>query len=183
MKVTLQLRPGFTLILILAVGAATLYALTPPLMERVTAAMERRQARSVQLAVARGSAAQREELMRRTAQLERVVDEGAIFQKGGTVAGTQTAIRMAVQPTGATLRSLDTATEAIGSHRQRLTSRLVIDGTPEAVQNALTQLEAARPRLLLRDMRLRPPVPVTPDDSVALSMELEIDAYADLTPP
>ncbi|MEA1674699.1 GspMb/PilO family protein [Nitrospirillum sp. BR 11163] len=133
--------------------------------------------------MARGTAAQREELTRRTAQLERVVDEGAIFQRGGTVAGTQTAIRMAVQPAGATLRSLDTATEAIGPHRQRLTSRLVIDGTAEAVQNVLTQLEAARPRLLLRDMRLRLPAPAMSDDAAALSMELEIDAYADLTPP
>ncbi|TWB48955.1 GspMb/PilO family protein [Nitrospirillum viridazoti] len=175
-----HLRPGFVLALMLGFGAVAVYMLTPPLVERVSDALERRQARSTQLAVARATAGQREELARRVGAMEHVVDEQALFQKGLNVGALQATISMAVQGSGGVVRSMDTATEGIGNGRQRLTSRVAIDATPEAIQNALTQLEAGRPRLLIQAMHLHPATTQAPDGPVVLTLELEIDAYADL---
>lgn len=178
-----QARPGFVLALVLGLGAAVVYMLTPVLVDNVAGAMGRRQARSVQLAAARATAAQREDLAHRAGLMERALDEGALFQKGLNVGTMQTAIRTAVQPGGATVRTVTSTVEDIGGKRQRLTSRVVLDGSPEAIQGALTQLEAARPRLLLQDMHVRTAAAGAPDGPVTLTMELEIDAYADLAVP
>ncbi|TWB09659.1 type II secretion system (T2SS) protein M subtype b [Nitrospirillum amazonense] len=182
MKPQVRLRPGFVLALVLGISCATLYALSPALIEQVTAAMERRQARSVQLAAARGLAAQRQELSNRVDALGRVVDEGGLFHKGLNVGAAQALIQSAIQSGGAVIRGVGMTMEAVGEGRQRLTGHVALEGSAEAIQGALTQLEAVRPRLLLQEMHIHPAAPGATDGASVMTMDLEVDAYADLTP-
>ncbi|MBB6253387.1 type II secretion system protein GspM [Nitrospirillum iridis] len=182
-----DLRPGVAILLIVGVVSALVYTAAVPLFERATVAMERRQARAAQLAMARAAAAQREELERRVSFLQHRVDEGALFNHGasadmvqGSVQGT---IRAAAQSGGLAIRALDSRTETIGGTHYRLTTHVSASGGFEAINAALAQLEAARPLLLPRDVRIKAATTGPSDGPPVLSVDLDIDAYADLVTP
>ncbi|WP_083900899.1 GspMb/PilO family protein [Azospirillum sp. B4] len=177
---SMSLRPGFVLAFVLGAICAGAYGLAPPLLEKVSEAMERRQARAAQLATAKGVVAQRGELARRVGVLEQAVDEGALFQKGLNADAMQATLRSAASIGGVTIRALNASVEPIGENRQRLTCRLSLEGTAEAVNAALTQIEAVQPRLLLREVHVQPAIT---DGLPTLILDLEIDAYADLANP
>ncbi|MEE3624498.1 GspMb/PilO family protein [Nitrospirillum sp. BR 11752] len=178
-----HLRPGFVLALLFGMAAGALYVLAPPLAERVGEAMERRQARSAQLAMARSIAAGRAELAGRVPVMERVADEAALFQKGLDADALRQRIGTAIREAGGAIQSIDVVTETIANGRQRLTCHVALNGTDAAIQNTLTEVEAARPRWLIQTLRLHPAAAQPSDGPVMLTLELEIDAYADPTHP
>jgi len=182
-----DLRPGLALLLIMGVMSALVYTTVSPLFERAVTAMERRQARAGQLATARGAAAQHEELNRRVTQLEHIVNEGELFRHvpNADVAqrSVQDTIRIAAQSSGLAILVLDSKPEMIGSRHCRLTTHVTASGGFDAINAALTQLETARPRLLLRDVHIKATGVGPADGSPVLSVDLDIDAYADLVTP
>lgn len=77
---------------------------------------------------------------------------------------------------GAAVRLLDAKSDP-GESRRRLTIKLT--GGTDSLSAAITRLEAARPRLMLRDLHLRG---VEGSAGSGMTLDLEIDADADLSP-
>ena len=83
-----------------------------------------------------------------------------------------------MQSAGATVRLLDAKSDP-GERRRRLTIKLTAEGGTDSLSAAITRLEAARPRLMLRDLHLRGTEGIA---GSGMTLDLEIDAYADLSP-
>ncbi|MBB6252010.1 GspMb/PilO family protein [Nitrospirillum iridis] len=194
-------RPAFILAIALCLLALPPYLYLSPLMDTVEAAAARRVARLTQLEAARALLAQRDDLSRRAATVDQALGVPTLLRMGADVAAVQAAaeddVRHALQQAGASI--LDLKAEAgpgQGSYRRiHLTAHAAGDAV--AVTNAVAALDAVRPRLLLRLVRVHaagPPAsgPGGPSfgraargdlgaaPAASATLELEIDVYAAL---
>jgi hypothetical protein len=176
-------RPVFSLLLFLALLALPALLILSPLMDWLTDDFERWATRKGQIETARDMLAQGAALQALATRLEHDLDEGSLFHRGTDIAavqnGVQSSVRALVQSAGATVRLLDAKSDP-GDLRRRLTIKLAAEGGTESLNAAIARLEAFRPRLMLRDLHLRGTEGMA---GSGLTLELEIDAYADLTQP
>lgn len=176
-------RPALALLLFMAVLAIPAFLIASPLMDRLAEGFGRWTLRKGQIEAATDMLAQRPALEKLATRLEHDLDEGSLFHRGTDIAtvqnGLQSSVRAILQSAGATVRLLDAKSDP-GDTRRRLTIKLAADGTTESLSAAIAHLEAFRPRLMLRDLHLRGTEGIS---GSGLTLELEIDAYADLTPP
>lgn len=183
------LRPSYALLLI---GGLLLL---PPLgillgqTEALSLISEQQAARQRQAVAATQLMQHREELRLQSQRLQALSDETSLFHRGADDAGVQIAVlaqvRSLVQSAGLSIRSIDArAGDAVGG-RRRLTVAVSAMGLMEQVVAAITTLETARPRLLVGRLRLLSGVETglggAPGNPL-LSLELEIDAYAQTAP-
>jgi hypothetical protein len=170
------------LLLFLCVLTIPAYLIASPFMGRLTDDMARWASRKSQLEAARDILDQRPALEKLATRLESDLDEGALFYRGPDIAtvqnGLQSSVRAIVQSAGATVRLLDAKSDPGGS-RRRLTIKLTAEGGTESLNAVITRLEATRPRLMLRDLHLRGAEGMA---GSGMNLDIEIDAYADLSP-
>ncbi|HMA49761.1 MAG TPA: type II secretion system protein GspM [Magnetospirillaceae bacterium] len=175
-------RPPFALLLTLSLLAIPAILIASPFTDRLADDLGRWMSRKSQLEAAKEVLAQRPALEKLAVGLERDLDEGSLFYRGSDVAAIQNAvqssIRATVQSAGATVRLLDARSEP-GESRRRLTIKLTAEGGNESLNMVIARLEAVRPRLLLRDLHLHGTEAAA---GTGMTLDLEIDAYADLSP-
>lgn len=179
------LRPFYALLLM---GGLLLL---PPLglllgqTETLSLLSEQRAARQRQAATASLLMQHRDALRLQSQRLQSLSDEASLFHRGTDDAGVQIAllaqVRNLVQGAGLSIRSIDArAGDAVGG-RRRLTVIVSAMGPMEQAAAAITSLETARPRLLVARLRILSGAEaglVSAPDNPFLSLELEIDAYA-----
>jgi hypothetical protein len=170
------------LLLLLCVLLTPAIMIASPFMDRLTDDVGRWASRSNQLEAARDVLAQRPALEKLAARLENDLDEGSLFHRGTDIAtvqnSLQSSVRTIVQSAGATVRLLDGKNDP-GETRRRLTIKLTAEGGTDSLYAVIARLEAARPRLMLRDLHLRGAEGIA---GSGMTLDLEIDAYADLSP-
>lgn len=184
------LRPFYALLLL-----GSLLLLPPMgilLSQRETLSLlsEQRAARQQQATAASLLLLHREELQQQSQRLQTLSDEASLFHQGANDSGIQivvlTQARNLVQGAGLSIRSIDARAGDIVGGRRRLTVALSAMGPMEQVMVAITALEAARPRLFVSRLRLLSAAEagfVSAPDNPFLSLELEIDAYAQISTP
>lgn len=175
-------RPQIALLLFLCVLTVPALLIASPFMDRLNGSVERWTSRKSQLEAAKDILAQRPALEKLAGRLEHTLDEGSLFHRGTDIASVQNAlqssVRAIVQSAGATVRLLDAKSDA-GESRRRMTIKLTAEGGTDSLTAIIARLEAARPRLMLRDLHLRGTEAAA---GTGMTLDLEIDAYADLSP-
>lgn len=176
-------RPPLALSLFLCLLAIPGFFIASPVIDRLNDDMQRLASRKSQLEAANDILAQRPTLEKLAGRLEQDLDEGSLFHRGADIAavqnGLQSSVRATLQSAGATVRSLDAMSDP-GQTRRRMTIKLTAEGSSDSLNAAITRLEASRPRLLLRDLHLRSADGLA---GSAMTLDLEIDAHANLSPP
>ena len=175
-------RPQIALLLTVSLLAIPAIFIASPFVGRLADDFGRWSSRKSQLEAAKDVLAQRPILEKLAAGLKHDLDEGSLFYRGTDIAAIQNAlqssIRTTVQSAGATVRLLDAKSEP-GDSRRRLTIKLTAEGGAESLNTVIARLEATRPRLLLRDLHLHGTETAA---GSGMTLDLEIDAYADLSP-
>jgi hypothetical protein len=170
------------LLLALSLLAVPAFLIASPFMERLSDDFGRWTARKSQLQAAKEILAQRPVLEKLAAGLRHDLDDGSLFYRGTDFAaiqnGLQSSIRATVQSSGATVRLLDAKSES-GESRRRVTIKLTAEGGNDSLSAVIARLEATRPRLMLRDLHLHGMEAVA---GSGMTLDLEIDAYADISP-
>ncbi|MEA1674775.1 GspMb/PilO family protein [Nitrospirillum sp. BR 11163] len=175
------------------------YLYLAPLVDEVQAAATRRVARLGQLESARVLLTQRDDLSRRAALFDRALGVHTLLRKGADVAAVQADaegdVRGALRQAGVTVRALTAQTDAGRGPYRRIHLSVAAEGDAVAVTNAVAALDGVRPRLLLRSVHIHaeasePPAPgpgfgraargPAPGEDRPVTLELEIDVYADL---
>lgn len=181
-----NLRPSFVLFFISGIVLALVYTTVSPLFERAVSAMERRQARATQLAMARSAVNQHAALKRRITLLEHLIDERELFRHvpNADVAQrtVQDTIRAATQSGGLIINTLDSRMDAMGSSYYKLTTHVATSGSFNAITATLNKIEEIRPRLLIRDIHIRSDGDESTDELEILKIDLDIDSYVDIIP-
>ncbi|WP_044562952.1 GspMb/PilO family protein [Azospirillum sp. B4] len=199
-------RPGFILAIALCLLALPPCFYLPSLVDAVEAAAARRVARLTQLEAARTLLAQHDDLDRRAALFDRALGVHTLLRTGPDMAAVQAAaeddVRQALRQAGVTVRDLAAAVAAGRGPYRRIHLTVRAEGDAVSVTNAVAALDAVRPRLLLRGVRIHadaPPAAAGPSGpsfgraqhgglpadaaSAPATLELEIDVYADLAAP
>ncbi|TWB45980.1 type II secretion system protein GspM [Nitrospirillum pindoramense] len=196
------LRPGFVLAIALCLLALPPYFYLAPLVDGVEAAAARRAARLAQLAATRALLAQQDDLARRAAQVDQALGVHTLLRTGVDAAAVQADaegdVRGALRQAGVTINTLTARPDAGQGTYRRIHLAVSAQGDAVTVANALAALDGVRPRLLVRSARLRTdaPEPVVPGpgfgraargsaagEANSVTLDIEIDAYADLAGP
>jgi hypothetical protein len=182
MKENQSVRPSIAMLLFMCVLTTPALLIASPCMDRLTVDIARLASRRGQLDTAKDLLAQRSVFEKLAARLENDLDAGSLFHRGIDIAtvqnGLQSSVRAIVQSGGATVRLLDAKSEP-GDSRRRLTIKLTAEGGSDSLEAVVMRLEAFRPRLMLRDLQLRG---AEGNAGAGMTLDLEIDAYADLSP-
>ncbi|TWB32034.1 GspMb/PilO family protein [Nitrospirillum bahiense] len=196
-------RPLFVLAIALCLLALPPYLYLAPLVDGVQEAATRRVARLDQLESARALLTQRDDLSRRAAVFDQALGTHTLLRRGEDVAAVQADaegdIRGALRQAGVTVRTLTVRSDAGRGAYRRIHLSVAAEGDAVAVTNAVAALDGVRPRLLLRSVHVHAdtaepaaagpsfgraahgpaPGPV-PGEDRPVTLELEIDVYADL---
>ncbi|MEE3623599.1 type II secretion system protein GspM [Nitrospirillum sp. BR 11752] len=196
------LRPGFVLVIALCLLALPPYFYLAPLVDGVEAAAARRAARLAQLAATRALLAQHDNLARRAAQVDQALGVHTLLRTGADAAAVQADaegdVRGALRQVGVTINTLTVRLDAGQGTYRRIHLAVSARGDAVTVANALAALDGVRPRLLVRSVRLHTdaPEPGAPGpgfgraargsavgEANPVTLDIEIDAYADLAAP
>ncbi|MDZ5649534.1 type II secretion system protein GspM [Nitrospirillum sp. BR 11828] len=196
------LRPGFVLAIALCLLALPPYFYLAPLVDGVEAAAARRAARLAQLAATRALLAQQDDLARRAAQVDQALGVHTLLRTGADAAAVQADaegdVRGALRQAGVTINALTARPDAGQGAYRRIHLAVSAQGDAVTVANALAALDGVRPRLLVRFVRLHTDAsePAAPGpgfgraargsaagEANSVTLDIEIDAYADLAGP
>lgn len=179
------LRPAYLLLLTGCLLLLPVLAFLGEGRETLLFLAKQREARIDQVVAAQALLAQKPALQEQTRRLEQLSDEASLYHRGADSAAIQITllaqVRNLIQGAGLAIRSMDARSgDAVGG-RQRLTIILSAMGSNEQIMAATAALEAARPRLFIRQLRLIAGSEAGiggPPDNPVLALDLEIDAYA-----
>ena len=181
-----SMRPSLAAALAAGLLLVPAFLVLSPAADLVSDALVRMDTRSAQLLSARQILSERPQLNQLATTLKQELDEGSLFHRGQDIpsieASLLSSVRATVQQSGAVIRVLDSKTEADEGKRRRLTIKLTAEGAADTLDAAIGRLEEARPRLLLRFLHMHgPSVSQGALSAPILTLELEIDAYVDLS--